>query len=176
MATVSSIRSCALPPQALLARYGGTGAYTDCFVAQVDRQVSHAEYVETFYTGALFRVERRLLAIFMARPSTDAQVRQLASGATDRFAAWRVEDRCADQLLLCDVSGRTRSWLMVSKLPDAAAPRTALYFGSAVVPARSGADGAPRLGIAFALLLGFHKWYSRCLLESARSRLARPIF
>lgn len=165
-----AIQPCPLPPQSLLSKYAGAGAYTDCYSAEVARPVSHAEFVEVFYTGALFRIERLLLGVVFSRPSTDAHARQLAVGERSTFAAWRVEDRAADQLLLCDVAGRTRSWLMVA---SASTPHgTRLYFGSAVVPIVSRSTGKPGMGFPFKALLGFHKLYSRALLRSARSRLA----
>ena len=79
----------------------------------------------------------------------------------DAFAAWRVEDRAEDQLLLCDLPGRTRSWLMAAS----EGTRTLLYFGSAIVPLSPG----------YRALLGFHKLYSRVLLRAAKSRLERRI-
>ena len=167
-----SIQPCPLPPRALLARYAEAGAYTDCYAGDVARAVSHAEFVAAFYTGALFKIERWLLGLFAARPSTDAQVRELAAGERDTFAAWRVEGRAADQLLMCDIAGRTRSWLMVAASPGPA-PRTWLYFGSAVVPVVSRSSGQRRMGFSFKALLGFHKLYSRALLRSAQVRLAR---
>jgi hypothetical protein len=166
---MTSIRPCALPQHALLARYTRSGAYTDCWSADVSRAVSQAEYVETFYTGALFKIERRLLAWAVSTPSTDAQARALASGALSRFSAWKVEDRSAEQLLMCDLSGRTRSWLMVAPQPAS----TRLYFGSAVVPVRDQASGRSSLGFSFKALLGFHELYSRLLLRAACKRLAR---
>ena len=167
-----SIRPCPLPPRALLASYANAGAYTDCYAGEVARAVSHAEFVAAFYTGALFRIERWLLGLFISRPSTDAQARQLADGERDTFAAWRVEGRTADQLLMCDLAGRTRSWLMVSASPGPR-QRTRLYFGSAVVPVVSRSIGQPGVGFPFRALLGFHKLYSRALLRSAQMRLAR---
>ena len=95
--------------------------------------MSHAEFVEAFYTGGLFEVERLLLRVFISRPSTDLQARQLAAGALNAFAAWRVEARAVDQLLLRAIDGRTRSWLMVSAAEEQGWTR--LYVGSA---ARSG--------------------------------------
>jgi hypothetical protein len=160
---VAAIKVCALPEQALLAKYARDGVYTDCYATEIGRPVSQAEYVEAFYTGAVFRLERLMLAWFVSRPSTDAQARQLASGALSDFAAWRVEGRSADQLLMCDLSGRTRSWFMVAPVHDGGSASTRLYFGSAVV----------RLDLMFRTLLGFHKLYSRVLLHAARSRLAR---
>lgn len=167
---MSSIQACALPEQALLIRYARSGACIDCYAAEVDASVSHAQYVEAFYTGSLFRLERLLLAWFVSRPSTDAEVQDLAAGTRGTFAAWRVEDRGTDQLLMCDLSGRTRSWLMVE---TAGAGATRLFFGSAVVPLVDKASGQARMGWPFKALLGFHKLYSRALLHAARSRLAR---
>ncbi len=160
-----------LPTHALLTKYANAGAYTDCFVTEIARTVSHAEFVEAFYTGGLFKVERFLLRVFIAKPSTDLQARQLAAGELNEFAAWRVEARAVDQLLLCAIDGRTRSWLMVSaaEVPG----RTRLYFGSAVVPVVNASTGQSSMGPVFKALLGFHKLYSRALLSAAAKRLAR---
>jgi len=165
------IQPSSLPSPALLTKYADSGAYTDCFVTEIARTVSHAEFVEAFYTGGLFKLERFLLRVFISKPSTDLQARQLAAGELNAFAAWRVEGRAVDQLLMCDVSGRTRSWLMVSaaEVPG----RTRLYFGSAVVPAVNPATGKRSMGFVFKALLGFHKLYSRALLSAATKRLAR---
>jgi len=166
-ATMTSIQACELPSESLLRKYQRDGAYADCYATQIGRRVSHSEYVEAFYTTWLFKLERRLLAWFVSRPSTDAQAAQLAAGGLDSFAAWSVEARAADQLLMCDFQGRTRSWLMVE-----GGESTRLYFGSAVVPVVDARSGVRSMGAAFRLLLGFHKLYSRALLSSARSRLA----
>jgi hypothetical protein len=166
---VPAVRSCRPPADALLNRYVGADAFVDCYVAEVTRRVSCAEYVEAFYTTPIFKAERAILGIFVSRPSTDAEARQLASGERATFAAWTEEARSPDQLLVADLSGRTRSWLMV--VPSAAGG-TLLYFGSAVVPMRNRANGRASLGPLFSTLLGFHKLYSLALLLSARSRLA----
>lgn len=108
-----SIHRCELPHGALLEKYQSRGAYADCYVTEIARPVSQAEYVQAFYTSPLFKVERLLLAWLVSKPSTDAQASQLASGTLDSFAAWSVEERREDQLLMCDFQGRTRSWLMV---------------------------------------------------------------
>jgi hypothetical protein len=165
------IRPCALPPEALLASYAQRGAYTDCYCTDTAQPCSHAAYVEAFYTTWVFRTERVLLRWFAARPSTDAQARQLAVGASQAFAAWRVEARGPDQLLMCDMTGRTRSWLMVAAGPAPEGMR--LYFGSAVVPVIRARTGRPGMGWLFRALLGFHTVYSRVLLAAARRRLVR---
>jgi len=157
-----------LPADALLQRYREQGAYTDCFAIDVPGQVAHAAFVEAFYTTAAFKLERLLIALFVARPSNDAEVRELAGGRREKFAAWSVEARAPGQLLMCDFAGSTRSWLMAVPAPSAAGEgcaSTRLYFGSAVV--RSSQGGA------FRALLGFHKLYSRVLLRAAVSRLRK---
>lgn len=167
-----SVQRCQLPAGALLARYGPDGAYVDCYVTEVAGTVSHAQYVEAFYTTPLFGLERLLLSWFASRPSTNGQAQQLAAGTLDAFAAWFVEDRSVNQLLLCDFTKRTRSWLMVAPAGDGGSAATRLYFGSAVVPVTSAKTGESTLGAPFHALLGFHKLYSRALLHAARSRLA----
>jgi hypothetical protein len=170
---MAPIQRCDLPPSALLLRHQQGGAYADCYATDIARVVTHAEFVEAFYTTGLFKVERFILRWLAGKPSSDAQARQLAAGASDTFAAWRVEGRAPGQLMLADFSGRTRSWLMVEQVAGAGAAGTRLYFGSAVVP-RARSDGRrPSMGFVFAALLGFHKLYSRALLRSARARLAR---
>jgi hypothetical protein len=168
-----SIHRCELPRGALLSKYQHEGAYADCYVTEVARRVSHAEYVEAFYTTALFKLERLLLSWLASKPSTDIQASQLAAGTLNSFAVWTVEARSADQLLMSDFQGRTRSWLMVTSSESSAYEDTRLYFGSAVVPVTGVKSGTRSLGLAFPLLLGFHKLYSRALLFAAESRLAR---
>lgn len=159
-----------LPPQALLARYQRDGGYADCYGLDLPQPVSHEAFVAAFYTTRLFKLERLLLRWLMRRPSTDLDAQALAAGRSETFAAWTVEARAPDQLLLCDVHGRTRSWLMVA--PAAAPGSTRLYFGSAVVPLVRRATRRPRMGLLFHALLGFHRLYSRALLVAAARGLA----
>lgn len=161
-----------LPGRALLARYGGEHGYADCYVTTLPRRVTQAEYVAAFYTTRLFKLERWILAVLARRPSTDAQAGELARSERDLFAAWTVEDRTADQLLLADAMGGTRSWLMTEACEGGV---TRLYFGSAVVPRRRGGSAEPRMGFLFHALLGFHKLYSRALLGAASKNLERRI-
>jgi hypothetical protein len=164
-----SIETCELPPSALLRKYLYEGAYADCYVTQIATCVSLAEYVEAFYTTMPFKLERFILKWVVSKPSSDSDARRLALAEVDSFAAWRVEGRSADQLLLCDFRHSTRSWLMVAP-PERNAAGTRLYFGSAVVPVRT-KSGAAQMGFVFEALLGFHKLYSRVLLGAASSRL-----
>lgn len=169
---MSAVEPLALPERALLFRYRGTGAYTDCYSLSLAHGVSQAQYVEAFYTSWVFRLERAILGWLVAKPSTDRQAKLLAEGRIDAFAAWSVEDRTPDQLLMCDFRRRTRSWFMTEDDTQHGRVATRLYFGSAVVP--SGADpGSQSLGFPFRALLGFHKIYSRVLLRAAARRLVR---
>ncbi|SFN27453.1 hypothetical protein SAMN05216289_11115 [Dokdonella immobilis] len=135
-------------------------------------KVSQAEFVSAFYTTGLFRLERWILSVFARRPSSDEEAFQLARGERDRFAAWQVEQRSENELLLCDFSGRTRSWLMTEPTAVGAdSTGTLLRFGSAVVSRVDPATGTRSLGTLFHLLLGFHRLYSRLLLRAACARL-----
>ena len=166
-----SIKSCELPTEALLAKYVRGGAYTDCYRTEVSGSVTHEQYVYAFYTTLLFNLERVILSALVSMPSSDDEAKQLAQGSRSQFAAWQVEDRCDNQLLLADYLGRTRSWLMVLPATDKHDARTYLYFGSAITRIKHPKTGKMTLGNAFNLLLGFHKIYSRLLLCSARARL-----
>jgi hypothetical protein len=155
-----------VPRTALLRRYDDEGAYTDCYVAQVATSFGFSDYVEAFYTTLPFKLERLVLRWLVAKPSSDADARRLAREETDSFAAWSVEARASDQLLVCDFLSRTRSWLMIAPVSAG----SALYFGTAILPVGIGSRKG-RLGFPFNALLGFHRIYSRVLLGAARSRL-----
>lgn len=168
---MSSIEKCPLPEEALLLSYCKAGHYTDCYTTVVPGCISHAEFVTAFYTTRLFNLERILLRWFVSKPSTDTDAQQLADGSLNAFAAWTVEERSENQLLMSDFRGRTRSWLMISPLIVEGAIHTRLYFGSAVVANKDPNSGVTSMGLVFRALLGFHKVYSRALLYTAKLRL-----
>ena len=165
-----TIKSTALPGNTFLDSYRRHGAYTDCYVTEIPRAVTQAEFVIAFYSTPLFRLERFILKWVVSKPSTDADVIRLANAETDTFAAWRVENRGENQLLMCDYQNKTRSWLMTEAINSS---NTRLYFGSAVVPGRNAMTGEPSFGFVFHSLIWFHKIYSVALLLSAKSRLIR---
>jgi hypothetical protein len=160
------VEACESPPHALLRVY--SNEYTDCYATDVARRVTHADFVDAFYTTRLFKLERIVLAL-IGKPSTDADARELAIGRRDTFAAWTVERRAPDQLLLCDFQGKTRSWLMVEPRGNG----TRLYFGSAVVKRAANEAGEKQMTGGFRALLGFHRRYSRGLLAAAHRALLR---
>ena len=170
---MSLIKDSRLPEESLLHQYLQDGHYTDCFSVEISQSVSHSQYVAAFYTTFLFKIERFILRWAVSKPSTDAEAVQLAEKQRSSFAAWEVEARNDDQLLLCDFQGRTRCWLMVEPMPQEQVHWTRLYFGSAVVRNRE-SKGVPKSNkFGFSALLSFHRLYSLALLYSAKKRLER---
>jgi hypothetical protein len=163
---MSRITAGPVPDNTLLSRYRERRAYMDAYWLDVPGAATLPGYVEAFYTTPLFGLERFVLN-FVGKPSSNAEARAMAQGKSSRFAAWTVEARTENDILLCDYLGRTRSWLMCVRAGDG----TRLYFGSAIVPRRMTADGRAELGPAFHALLGFHRVYSRALLRAAANRL-----
>jgi hypothetical protein len=111
----------------------------------------------------------------VSKPSSDDEAQKLVNGQFQRFAAWQVEDRKENELLMCDFMKRTRSWFMLAPVNASAAPGTRLYFGSAVVPVQDLKTRMTSLGFGFRALLGFHKVYSVLLLYSAAWLLSRRL-
>ena len=168
---MTSIDTCALPRESLLQRLASEGAFTDCYTTQISRAVSQTQFVEAFYSTAVFGVERLILNWALGKASTLSEVKQLAAGAADSFAAWKVEARTANQLLLADFKGRTRSWLMTEQSAETGQAATQLFFGSAVMAVIDPTSGQKSLGAGFQSMLWFHQLYSRVLLSAAKSRL-----
>ncbi|MDH5501305.1 MAG: hypothetical protein OEY72_09435, partial [Gammaproteobacteria bacterium] len=77
---LSSVERQELPGDALLRRYLDDGAYADCFATNVAGSVTHAQFVEAFYTTPLFKTERIILRWLVSKPSSDEDVHRLASG------------------------------------------------------------------------------------------------
>ena len=171
--TNGNIAPCPIPHDALLKAYSSAGGFADCYRTDIAGSISLAQYVAAFYTTRVFKLERFILKIAMSMPSTDDQARQLAAGTIDRFAAWHVEARREDQLLMCDFQHRTRSWFKVEPVARADGSYTRLHFGSGVVPVIEKSSGTSSLGPVFRTLLGLHKLYSKILLRSAATRLRR---
>jgi hypothetical protein len=167
-----SVQPCEIPQNSFLRKYEDGVGFADCYVTDVPGTVSQAAFIEAFYTSPLFKLERTMLWFFASKRATDADARQLAAGMASKFSAWRVEAQSSSEVLLADLTGRTRSWLMA--LPITAPnsmPCTRLYFGSAVVPQPSAGRQKASLGWRFHALLGFHGQYSRLLLRAASRRV-----
>ncbi len=153
-----------VPDSSFLGAYSRLGAYTDCYAVSVPGHYPLAPLIEAVYTSPLFKLERWILAHLLKLPSTDQQARQVALAQAHAFAAWRVEQRSASEVLLN--AGQTRLWLCVSHEHPGQASTT-LLFGSAVVPMRPGG----KFGWIFHALLGVHRLYSKRLLAAAARRI-----
>ncbi len=160
-----TIKVARLPSDALLKAYADRNTYTDCYSVKFARSVDLSDFLRAFYTSSVFKVERWLIARFLGLPAGDEDARALAYNQTSAFSAWTVEARASNQAILA--AGQTRSWFMVAAATPESKGSTTLFFGSAVVPRKSGG-----FGWQFHALLGFHKVYSRVLLASAVRRLA----
>ncbi len=158
-----SIEKCPPPENSFLEKYLMNGNYVDCYTTTIDEQISLPEFIFGFYTTWLFKTERLILKLLVNKPSTDLQARQVSNAGINRFAAWTVENRNENELMMGDFLNRTRSWFMVEK----AGAATKLYFGSAVVPAK----GSESLDFGFRVMLGFHQIYSVLLLYFAKRKL-----
>ena len=149
-----------LPADSLLARLRGPECYRDAFRIDLPGRIDLAQYIAAFYASAAFTPERHLLGL-IGRGATRADIAALAEGQAERFAAWSVEARTGNEIVLRDFQNRTCSWLMVEPAGQGA---TKLWFGSGV--------RAPE-GRMVQALMPFHRWYSRRLLASAAAPLKR---
>ncbi len=168
---MTSVSNCRLPEEALLQTYKIAGAFTDCYSVEVNGLFEHSSFVQALYSTPLFRLERWILAMLASKPSSDQQLSALAKGESNTFAIWSVETRQQNQLLLADIKGNTRSWLMSTTDPEKNCTR--LYFGSAVVPITDKTTGQQKMGWIFKSLLGFHKLYSKALLYYAAKNIMK---
>ncbi|MEH6646281.1 hypothetical protein [Sulfitobacter sp.] len=160
-----TIAECPVPHGAFLARYVGQGAtYTDCFMIDLSRDVTLEDYLGAFYTSPLFRAERAVLTLLLRRWIKDSELSQMLSGGRDSFAAWNVEARSKDQILMRDFSGSTRSWFSAEVSTDG----TRLSFGSAVM-----ATEGVKLPFVARLAMPLHRIYAKALLRAAHRRLSR---
>jgi hypothetical protein len=171
-----SVTQDAVPEDALLKTYrGGLRPESwrdsgDCFAVTVDRLTDLAEFVFAFYTSPVFRIERLILRLLAGAPSTDSDALRLAEGSGTSFAIWRVGERTATQLLMCDRYERTRSWFKVVPLDSG---KTLLQFGSAVASRLGQKTESRSRGYLFRVLFKFHVMYSQILLYAAKREVMR---
>ena len=160
-----------LPSNALSATYKTQGAFVDCYYSEIAKDVSLDEYIQAFYTTPLFKLERSLLSLATFKCASDHDALALSSGKSDRYSIWTVEGREANQVLMRDFTGNTRSWFMVKKASGGEAG-IRLYFGSVVVPKGKTEGGQASFGVLFHLLGKFHQIYSKALLRAAYKKLS----
>ena len=156
------------PHGALVERYASRGDYVDCFAVDVSGAVSISELVDAFFGSRAFEPERRILRALGRSSPIDST--GLTTGTQERPAAWTVEARSANQVLLCDFLSFTRCWLMVEVSPDDAA-RSRLYFGTAFARTRNPSAANFALRLVFSVLRPLHSAYAKILLNGAAARL-----
>jgi hypothetical protein len=168
-----------VPDWSLLKTYRGGkhpdtwGTYHDCFALPIDRVVTLPEFVYAFYTTAVFKLERLIIAYAVKLPSTDEQALQFARGSRARFSAWTLAEVSGNQLLASDFQDRTRSWFAVTPLQVGEHAGTVLRFGSGIASKYQDGQDTGQLTRGFKMLGRFHVLYSRVLLLAARQRLRR---
>lgn len=171
----SVVTPCQVPDFSLLKSYRAPAQpqcweqFQDCFVVDVPRAVSLADYIDAFYSSLPFRLERRLIQWLIGKGSSAEDVRALAAGRSESFSAWLVLARTENQILLGDFQNNTRSWLAV--LPQGNGQVTRLHFGSGIRSVRDPETGEPTMSWGFRVLGGFHILYSKILLAAARRGL-----
>ena len=168
MRLFSYVNEVPLPEGALLGEFVDRGEYTDCFVASVAGDVTFPEYVESFYTTRLFKLERHILRWLASMPSTDDEAREVSRNEIHEFAAWTEYRRSDNQLVMMDFRQQTCSWFMLAPQDSG----SLLYFGSAVMRNRETKQGKS-LTWTYRCLLGFHRLYSRALLQAAVKRIGK---
>src|SRR5690606_3609684 len=111
-----SIEKILAPENTFLHDYMLNGNYVDSYTTTIERSVSLSEFVFAFYTTWLFKVEAFILTYIVRKPSSDVEAEKLANAEIDKFAAWSLEERNKDEILMCDFLSRTRSWLKVEPI------------------------------------------------------------
>lgn len=162
-----------IPDKALIETYARIkGGHTDCYYVDVPRYVTLSEFIQTFFSSPVFRLERLLLNMSPTGRSTDQDIANLASGTGNTMAVWKVDAREENQLIMSAGNGPIRTWLKVdTDYPETG--KTRLFFGSALAPTRNKNGEQRKLSWVFKVSLGFHGFYSQLLLSLAARRLTR---
>jgi len=160
-----------VPLDALSVGYLKEGAFVDCYYIDIPKEVTLEQYIQAFYTTFLFKVERSVLSLVTFTLAKDSEAVDLSLGKTERYSIWTVEKRKSDQILLCEFTENTRSWLSVKVIKVEGVITTRLYFGSVVIPKSVSENGEGNFGFIFHLLGKFHKVYSKSLLNAAYKKL-----
>lgn len=147
---MSLIRAIPVPPDSLLAAFGGSESYRDCFTRDMPETLTLRQLIERFYSSTPFLPERLVLKM-LGKPAARTDARRLAQGETDSFGVWQVVARRENEILLDSKPTGTASWLAVEPFERG----TRLYFGTWV--GNIDRSGWKPMELA-------HLWYSRMLL------------
>ncbi|MEL6648775.1 MAG: hypothetical protein AAFQ05_13995 [Pseudomonadota bacterium] len=145
------------------------GSYTDCFEAAVptdgtpDR--AFERFVFLFFDSWLFRVERMILRFAGKAPKAGTDPIALARGEVAHFAAWTVDARRAQELLMSVHHTPIRTWLSVAKDGD----QMRLRFGTALLAQET----SGRVHWGFRATIRAHRLYAKLLLKAAAADWTR---
>lgn len=170
---MSKIIETEIPFDALSAAYLDAGAFVDCYYIDIPKEVTLEQYIKAFYTTPLFKVERSILSLATFKLAKDSEAIELSLGKAKSYSIWTVENRDTDQIILCEFTENTRSWLRVNVIKTAGVTTTRLFFGSVVIPKKGSENGDVKFGFLFHLLGKFHQIYSKALLSAAYKKLLR---
>ena len=121
----------------------------------------------------MFKVERTILSIATFRLALDNEAVELSLGESESYSIWTVENRLTNQIILRDITKKTRSWLMVQNSRANEANTTRLFFGSVVIPKEASENEQATFGFLFHVFGRFHQLYSKALLNAAYNKLLR---
>lgn len=172
----NDIAECIIPEKSVLhpqnSRYSPEYHYTDSFYCDFSsdgsENISFENYIYSFYTSSVFKLERFILRLFLRKSITDQMAGELAKGERQSYAAWNEEFRDGDQLLMADFMGSTKSWFMLER----GANGSRLYFGTVVMSKKDRQGRVKPPMPFFQWTVPAHKFYSKALLWSAKRRLA----
>lgn len=161
------VRAVDIPSGTMLKAYQAQeGCYTDCYAVDVAGAPDIERFIRIFFDTSIFRLERRILALSGLEATHADDVDALARGHRSRFAAWRLEGKTADELMLRFERPSGRTWLHVADVPDQSG-QARLFFGSALLPGARDNDKRPTIGWSLHAFLPFHRLYARMLLRAA---------
>lgn len=162
-----TVKRIGVPEGSFLKAYEGReGCETDCFQADVPGHPDIDRFVHIFFDTWVFRIERRLLALLGEDYATSEDVAALAGRSSDTLAAWTVQDRSADEIILAFKRPRGRTWLQATQL-DGSLGSTRLRFGSALLPNIDSEGQTASISWGLKIGLPLHRLYARLLLAAA---------
>ncbi|MTI09151.1 hypothetical protein [Curvivirga aplysinae] len=168
---MTEVKETAIPLNSFMNFYHESpGHHADAFVGQIDGIVTLEDYILAFFDSPIFRIERSILSLFLLRRIKQSEIKELASGRSQQFALWKTKKRNEEELLLEVGDSQIRTWFHTEQEQS---NKTKLYFGSAIVPDTTSKNAKEGIGFTFRFFMGFHKLYSRILLQSALKKLKR---
>ncbi len=168
---MTHVEKTAIPLDSFMSAYKQIdGCSADAFRGYLEFPVTLEALITAFFGSPIFTLERLLLKSIGQANTSRSDITGLAAGTQEKFAAWKVEDRNESEVILKVGSSPIRSWLMARPDGDG---KTAIYFGSAVLPQTTNRNSKPQVGSSFRFFMGVHNFYSCLLLKSTIKNLQK---